>query len=111
MRALTAGSNSGLCSASTKIAIGTPQARWRETTQSGRLAIMPLMRFSPAAGTQRVRAISSSAIPRRVGAFFRMRGVAPSPACGRRKGASSAMNHCGVLRKISGFFERHECGY
>ena len=21
------------------------------------------------------------------------------------------MNHCGVLRKITGFFERHECGY
>jgi isoleucyl-tRNA synthetase len=24
---------------------------------------------------------------------------------------SIAMNHCGVLRKITGFFERHECGY
>ena len=22
-----------------------------------------------------------------------------------------AMNHCGVLRKITGFLERHECGY
>ena len=21
------------------------------------------------------------------------------------------MNHCGVLRKITGFFERQECGY
>jgi hypothetical protein len=21
------------------------------------------------------------------------------------------MNHCGVLRKMIGFFERHECGY
>jgi len=21
------------------------------------------------------------------------------------------MNHCGVLRKITGFLERHECGY
>ncbi len=30
----------------TKTVIGTPQARWRETTQSGRLAIMPVMRFS-----------------------------------------------------------------
>ena len=28
-----------------KTAIGTPQARWREITQSGRLAIMPVMRF------------------------------------------------------------------
>ena len=26
-------------------------------------------------------------------------------------GLSMAMNHCGVLRKITGFFERHECGY
>ena len=26
-------------------------------------------------------------------------------------GLSIAMNHCGVLRKITGFFERHECGY
>ncbi len=25
-------------------------------------------------------------------------------------GLSMAMNHCGVLRKITGFFERHECG-
>ena len=24
---------------------------------------------------------------------------------------SIAMNHCGVLRKMTGFFERHECGY
>ncbi len=22
-----------------------------------------------------------------------------------------AMNHCGVLRKMTGFFERQECGY
>ena len=31
----------------TNTAIGTPQARWREITQSGRPAIMPLMRFWP----------------------------------------------------------------
>ena len=35
------------CPSSTKTAIGTPQARWRETTQSGRFSIMPVMRFSP----------------------------------------------------------------
>ncbi len=35
----------------TKTAIGTPQARWRETTQSGRFSIMPVMRFSPDCGT------------------------------------------------------------
>ncbi len=50
----------------TNTAIGTPQARWREITQSGRLSIMPLMRFSPAAGTQRVCLISRSAISRSV---------------------------------------------
>ena len=46
--------------------IGTPQARWREITQSGRLSIMPVMRFSPAGGTHRVAAIASSARSRRV---------------------------------------------
>ena len=37
-----------------------------------------------------------------------------SPAgAGRRcaSGLSIAMNHCGVLRKITGFLERQECGY
>jgi len=28
-----------------------------------------------------------------------------------RMSLSIAMNHCGVLRKITGFFERQECGY
>ena len=83
----------------TNTAIGTPQARWREITQSGRLSIMPLMRFSPAAGTQRVVLIARSAMSRK-------RAVA-----GPVIGLSIAMNHCGVLRKITGFFERQECGY
>ena len=61
----------------TKMAIGTPQARWRDTTQSGRLAIMPVMRFSPAAGTQRV------ARSRRA----RWRSVSP-PVCDAMPGAS-----------------------
>ena len=51
-----------------------------------------------AAGTQRVALISRSAMLRNV----------PSRPC---TGLSMAMNHCGVLRKITGFFERHECGY
>ena len=46
--------------------IGTPQARWRETTQSGRVSIMPVMRFSPCGGTQRVSAIDFSARARSV---------------------------------------------
>ena len=32
----------------TKTVIGTPQARWREITQSGLLSTMPVMRFFPA---------------------------------------------------------------
>ena len=35
----------------TNTAIGTPQARWREITQSGWLSTMPLMRFWPDGGT------------------------------------------------------------
>ena len=88
----------------TNTAIGTPQARWREITQSGLLSIIPRMRFSPCGGTQRVTAIAASE---------RWRSV--SPGLGRpfasSSGWSMAMNHCGVLRKITGFLERQECGY
>ena len=59
---------------------------------------MPLMRFSPGAGTQRVALIAASARWRSVSWRLAM-------------SLSIAMNHCGVLRKITGFFERHECGY
>ena len=88
----------------TNTAIGTPQARWREITQSGLLTIMPLMRFSPCGGTQRVILMASSARARSVSAGFAL------PAASAI-GLSIAMNHCGVLRKITGFFERQECGY
>ena len=55
MRALTRSSIRTLRSLlRTKTAIGTPQARWRLITQSGLVETMPLMRFSPDAGTQRV---------------------------------------------------------
>ena len=77
--------------------IGTPQARWRDTTQSGRVSIMPVMRFSPCGGTQRVSSIAFSA---------RVRSVTRLPSIG----LSMAMNHCGVARKITGFFDRQECG-
>src|SRR5580700_125678 len=87
----------------TNTAIGTPQARWREITQSGLLLIMPLMRFSPDCGTHWVTEIACSARLRRVSPDFAL----PSSAIG----LSIAMNHCGVLRKITGFFERQECGY
>ena len=99
-------STSGSCRISTEpsgfslmnTAIGTPQARWREITQSGRDSIMPVMRFCPASGTQRVTEIACSARARSVSPCFAM-------------SLSIAMNHCGVLRKMIGFFERQECGY
>jgi hypothetical protein len=50
----------------TKTAIGTPQARWRDTTQSGRFSIMPVMRFSPTAGTHCTVLMAVSARWRRV---------------------------------------------
>ena len=50
----------------TNTAIGTPQARWREITQSGRPAIMPLMRFWPGGGTHWVTEIACSARARSV---------------------------------------------
>ena len=84
----------------TNTAIGTPQARWREITQSGRLSIMPVMRFSPCGGTQRVASIAVSA-----------RCAQRVAVAAAAIGLSIAMNHCGVLRKITGFFERQECGY
>jgi hypothetical protein len=82
----------------TNTVIGTPQARWRETTQSGRLPTMPLIRFLPCGGTHWVSSIACRATSRSV------RSPSDSTAL------SMAMNHCGVLRKITGFFERQECG-
>ena len=71
MRAFTASSfSTSPVSRLTKTAIGTPQARWRDTTQSGRFSIMPRSRFCPAAGTKRVSAIAFSA---------RARSVSPAP--------------------------------
>src|SRR5580704_17687079 len=87
----------------TNTAIGTPQARWREITQSGLLLILPLMRFSPDCGTHCVTEIACSARARSVSP-----GLALPPSA---ISLSIAMNHCGVLRKITGFFERQECGY
>ena len=97
----------------TNTVIGTPQARCREITQSGLASIMPVMRFSPEVGTHSVSRIDlSDALAQRQDAFVPAAG---SPQ-GRRRlqirdGLSMWMNHCGVLRKITGFFERHECGY
>ena len=49
-----------------KTAMGTPQMRWREMHQSGRVATMLVMRSSPQAGSQLTRLISSRARWRKV---------------------------------------------
>src|SRR5580700_6825482 len=58
-----------------KTAMGTPQMRWREMHQSGRVATMFVMRSWPHAGSQVTRWISSKALWRNVvGACEEMRG-------------------------------------
>ena len=59
--------------------------------QSGRCAIMECSRVLPCGGTKRVSSIAFS-------------------ATSRRPLVAIEMNHCGVLRKISGAFDRQECG-
>src|SRR3954466_692316 len=78
--------------------IGTPQTRWREMHQSGRCATMLYMRSWPHAGTQRTwLSIAFFAASRKVWPVFT---GAPS----------SAMNHCEVARKITGLWQRQQCG-
>ncbi len=81
-----------LHSAHTAVGMGTPQVRWREMVQSGRVESMPWMRSRPQAGTH-VTAWSICA-----SAFW------------RRPVVSIEMNHCGVARKMTGFLLRQLCG-
>ncbi|MNY19839.1 hypothetical protein D3C86_1532930 [compost metagenome] len=67
-----------------KNGIGTPQLRWREMHQSGRLAIMPCRRAWPQPGTNSVRSMAASARSRR---------LAPAAGC-----LSMPTNHCAVAR-------------
>ena len=76
--------------------MGTPQMRWREMHQSGRVAIMLEMRSSPQAGSHFTLRISSSA---------RLRSVPPGSS------PSIEMNHCSVARKMMGLWQRQQCGY
>ena len=78
------------------MAIGTPQARCRLITQSGRPSTIAPMRLRPFSGTKRVAAIAATAF---------CLSVSPPSI-----GLSTAMNHCGVQRKITFAFDRHECG-
>src|SRR5437870_7983456 len=94
---LSAGSFSGLPQPSHRnTAMGTPQTRWREMHQSGRVAIMLEMRSSPQAGSHFTFLISSS---------VRLRSVPPGI------GVSIEMNHCSVDRKMTGLWQRQQCGY
>ena len=91
-RSTTSGSRSGSpVLRLVNTAIGTPQARWRDTHQSGLLSTIASIRLRACGGTQRTSAIAANAF------------------C-RRPSFSMLMNHCGVLRKISGAFDRQECG-
>src|ERR1700727_1843396 len=79
-----------------KTAIGTPHIRWREMHQSGRVAIILLIRSSPHAGIHFTFLISSSE---------RWSSVESSTF------ESMEMNYCSVARKITGLWQRQKCGY
>ncbi len=71
--------------------MGTPQTRWREMHQSGRVAIMLEMRSSPQSG-------------------IHLHSVMASSARCRRSLRSMPMNHCSVARKMVGLWQRQQCG-
>ena len=71
--------------------MGTPQERCREMHQSGRVASMPRMRSSPHAGNHSTPATASS-------------------ARSRSEPASIRMNHWAVARKMTGLWQRQQCG-
>ncbi len=83
-----------------KTAMGTPQMRWRLMHQSGRVAIMLVMRSLPQAGSQTTLSISSMASWRKV----------VSEPSARLTGVSRPMNHCSVARKMTGWWQRQQCG-
>ena len=106
MRSLTSGSTSGLpVLRSTNSAIGTPQARWRLSTQSGRPSTIEPIRLRPFSGTKRVSAMACIASWRSVGVRPVERAAFVLPALlgeGRAmlslSGWSIGTNHCGVQR-------------
>ncbi len=73
-----------------KNGIGTPQARWRLITQSGRPAIMSRRRTWPLAGKKPVCSMAFSAIWRRVSGALSLVNT-PSPS-------SMRTNHCEAAR-------------
>ena len=71
-----------------KTVMGTPQARWREITQSGLDSIMPRSRFCPEAGTNSVSSMASSAVSRSV--RLPLAPPCPPPPCGEGLGVGVA---------------------
>src|SRR5438477_9170344 len=98
----TSGSFSGLLHPTqANTAMGTPHTRCREMHQSGRVSTMFEIRSSPHVGSHLIFLISSSARVRNVPA-----GIVPLDM-----GVSIEMNHCSVARKITGLWQRQQCGY
>src|ERR1700678_299247 len=83
-----------------KTAMGTPHTRCREMHQSGRVEIMFESRSSPQAGSHFTCLISSRVRERRTSSFDLPPGI----------GVSIEMNHCSVARKITGLWQRQQCG-
>src|SRR5215469_5288045 len=99
---LTAFSFSGLPHDSHRnTAIGTPHTRCREMHQSGRVWIMFESRSSPHEGSHFTFLISSSVRVRSVSLLAAPPGI----------GVSIEINHCSVARKMTGLWQRQQCGY
>ena len=95
--------------------MGTPQMRWREMHQSGRVATMLVMRSWPQAGSQVTRLISSRARWRNgwfeAGSALRSgRNDRSGQQCDSGMGVSMLMNHCSVARVMTGLWQRQQCG-
>src|SRR5579872_1089224 len=84
-----------------KTAMGTPHTRCREMHQSGRVSIMFDRRSSPHAGSHFTFLISAKVRVRNVSLLPAPPGI----------GVSIEMNHCSVARKITGLWQRQQCGY
>src|ERR1700691_2552521 len=83
-----------------KTAMGTPQTRCREMHQSGRVAIIFESRSSPHDGSHFTCLIASRVRVRSVASFDFAFGI----------GVSIEINHCSVARKITGLWQRQQCG-
>src|ERR1700741_4765622 len=81
-------------------AMGTPHTRCREMHQSGRVWIIFDSRSSPHAGSHFTFLISASVRVRKVSFLPEPPGI----------GVSIEINDCSVARKITGLWQRQQCG-